>query len=385
MKPASARLTELDWVRIAAFGLLILYHCGMYYVSWDWHVKSPRLVPGLESAMLLLNPWRMPLLFVVSGAATGLMLRGGGLAFGARSARLLLPLLFGMAVVVVPQAYLEAVHKYAYGGSFVDFLGLYYRGYHGFCREGRCLSLPTWNHLWFLAYLWAYTAVLAGVLAVAGAAWADAPAWRQLTRGARLLWLPCLLLALYRQWLFPSFPPTNDLVHDAYNHAFYATTFVLGLVLFGRRDDGHGAWAAAQRWRWWALGLALLAHALQRGALMVWGQEHIAEAGWAALRVLSGVKQWLPIVAVLGFARLHLAGRDGPARRWFTEAVFPFYVVHQTVIVVAAPLLAAQAWPLALEMAALVSLTAAACVLSFVLVRRVPGLRSLFGVQMSKA
>jgi peptidoglycan/LPS O-acetylase OafA/YrhL len=36
------RRTDLDWIRIGAFALLILYHVGMFYVpsDWDWHVKS---------------------------------------------------------------------------------------------------------------------------------------------------------------------------------------------------------------------------------------------------------------------------------------------------------------------------------------------------------
>ncbi len=35
------RRYDLDWVRIGAFMLLIFYHVGMYYVTWDFHVKSP--------------------------------------------------------------------------------------------------------------------------------------------------------------------------------------------------------------------------------------------------------------------------------------------------------------------------------------------------------
>ena len=34
------RRYDLDWLRIGAFALLIFYHVGMYYVTWDWHVKS---------------------------------------------------------------------------------------------------------------------------------------------------------------------------------------------------------------------------------------------------------------------------------------------------------------------------------------------------------
>src|SRR5471032_1279433 len=36
------RLYFLDWIRIFAFILLVFYHTGMYYVTWDFHIKSPR-------------------------------------------------------------------------------------------------------------------------------------------------------------------------------------------------------------------------------------------------------------------------------------------------------------------------------------------------------
>ena len=67
------RRYDLDWIRVGAFFLLILYHVGMFYVPWDWHVKSPHPVDELELAMFLTNPWRLTLLFLVSGAATRFM------------------------------------------------------------------------------------------------------------------------------------------------------------------------------------------------------------------------------------------------------------------------------------------------------------------------
>ena len=50
------RRHDLDWVRVCAFGLLVLYHVGMYYVTWDWHVKSPAASDALEPFMLLSSP-----------------------------------------------------------------------------------------------------------------------------------------------------------------------------------------------------------------------------------------------------------------------------------------------------------------------------------------
>ncbi len=34
------RRYDLDWLRVCAFGLLILYHVGMVFVPWDFHIKT---------------------------------------------------------------------------------------------------------------------------------------------------------------------------------------------------------------------------------------------------------------------------------------------------------------------------------------------------------
>src|ERR1700712_3980750 len=155
-----SRRHDLDWVRILAFLLLILYHVGMYYVSWDWHVKSDQAGHAVEPLMLLASPWRLWLLLLVSGVATAYLLERRPPGFmGARSWRLLVPLAFGMLIIVPPQSYLEVVEKLHYSGSYAEFYRLYLSGFHGFCHDGECLKLPTWNHLWFVAYLWVYTLV----------------------------------------------------------------------------------------------------------------------------------------------------------------------------------------------------------------------------------
>jgi len=276
------------------------------------------------------------------------------------------------------------VVEHGYAGSYLDFLALYFRAYHGFCRNGQCLDLPTWNHLWFVVYLWVYT-LLAALLWRCARGWAEAPAWAQITRGARLLWVPWLLLAVLRQQLLHLFPPSNDLIHDFYNHGLYLTVFVLGAALFGQRDDRHGAWAAAARLRWWALGTALAA---QLFMIAVWqlldGRDDPPEGVTMALRAVNAMRQWAPIVAALGFARLHLADRDSPARRWLTQAVFPFYIAHQTIIVVAAPWLARQGLHQGLEAALLVALTGIGCVAVFLAVRHIPFLALCMGVDRAK-
>jgi hypothetical protein len=247
----SERRIDLDWVRIGAFGLLIFYHVGMLYVSWRFHIKSIHRLTALEPLMLALNPWRLELLFLVSGAATRFMLRkyAVGPLLRARSSRLLIPLVFGMLVIVPPQAYDQIVESLGYPAGFPDFyLHHYFAFGPQFCNPGPCILLPTWNHLWFVAYLWVYTMALGAVLAaVPGPVdWIERR-FSQALSGRLLLILPSIAFAAYRLVLWPNFPSTMALFGDWYNHAVFATAFLIGFLL--ARADGF--WDAVDRqWRW---------------------------------------------------------------------------------------------------------------------------------------
>jgi surface polysaccharide O-acyltransferase-like enzyme len=89
--------------------------------------------------------------------------------------------------------------------------------------------------------------------------------------------------------------------------------------------------------------------------------------------------QWSAIVAAVGFARRHL-NRDFAARRYLTDAVFPVYILHQTLIIVLAVSLARWQLPVGVEAPLLVLGTFALSLLGFEVVRRVPMLRPWFGL-----
>src|SRR3954447_18633702 len=200
--PATERRIDLDWVRIAAFGLLIFYHVGMLYVSWGFHIKSAHRITALKPVMLVLNPWRLSLLFLVSGVASRFML--GNYSLGpllrSRSARLLIPLVFGMLVIVPPQAYDQIVESLGYPAGFLDFYSRHYFAFASeFCRPGPCIVLPTWNHLWFVAYLWVYTMALWVVLVAApGLVGRIERRIAPVVSGAWLLIAPSIVFAVYR-------------------------------------------------------------------------------------------------------------------------------------------------------------------------------------------
>jgi hypothetical protein len=377
------RRVELDWVRIGAFGLLIVYHVAMLYVSWGFHIKSAHRITALEPLMLVLNPWRLALLFLVSGAATRFMLLKYtmGPLLRARSARLLIPLVFGMLVIVPPQAYDQIAESLGYPAGFLDFYTRHYFAFGPqFCRPGPCILLPTWNHLWFVAYLWVYTMAL-GVMLIALPGLVD---WIQrrlasALSGVLLLIAPSLAFAVYRLAVLPNFPSTHALFGDWYNHAVYATVFLLGFLL--ARADAF--WDAIESQRRWALSLAA---ALFLSSLVLGWTREAATPPSLLLKLYGGIAygsyQWLCIVAILGFARRWLTA-DSAVRRYLTDAIFPYYIVHQTAIIMIAHGLHGSDLPAWLEASIVIAGTIAACVLTYEIVRRIAILRPLFGLRQA--
>ncbi|HEX3992104.1 MAG TPA: acyltransferase family protein, partial [Acetobacteraceae bacterium] len=159
----------LDWLRVSAFGFLILFHVGMLYVTWPFNLKSARIVPALEPWMTALGAWRLALLFFISGvAANFLITRLGPGAFARDRLRRLLPvILFAMFVVIPPQVYVEFRSKGAIAPGYLHFWLFSYLPADQTLAHHFGRTFPTWDHLWFVVYLLAYTLVLAAIFGVA--------------------------------------------------------------------------------------------------------------------------------------------------------------------------------------------------------------------------
>lgn len=397
--PAAPRRYDLDWIRVGAFFLLILYHVGMLYVSWDFHVKSPRIVEALQPFMMLTSPWRLTLLFLVSGAATRFMVDGfaakGGLAgwrlAGSRILRLLPPLVFGMLVIVPPQSYYEILQALigfgvpdpAHSPYLQDFWVKYVTASGNWCDDTGCLTTPTWNHLWFVAYLLPYGLIVALLVGLAGGALG--PLQRGLERalsGWGLLVWPIVWLAILRFTLAPLFEITHALTDDWYNHALSFSVYLFGFLI----ARSEGLKADFIRLRQPALILAVLGWAGWALYAWIWRADDAMppEALRMAMRGVYAVDQWAWIAAILGYGARYL-NRGGPVLRYLSAGVFPFYIVHQTAIIVAAWYLMPLRLPLALEAGLVIAATFTTCFLTWEIARRLGWFGLLLGVRPQAA
>jgi glucan biosynthesis protein C len=374
------RRHDIDALRVIAFALLILYHLAMLYVAdWEWHLKSPYLAEWLQWPMLFMNRWRMDLIFLLSGIASALLLdpKRLGRFVWLRSWRLVLPLVFGMAVIVPIQPYVQGVSNRLVEPGFMQFLADYFGGRQWPMEafDGWENSM-TWNHLWYLAYLWMYTLALALLVRPLE----TAPARRLRAcfaglRGPALLVLPALPLLAWTLLLQLRFPDNGDFIHDWYRNAMYFTVFMYGYLL--AREQGF--WAEALRLRRQSLGLALSCASAYLGLVALLPDE-VSWPVQAGVWTLRNLYVWSMLLAILGWAHA-LLNRPFRWLPWAKEAVYPWYMLHQSLIILFAYWLLPLRLGPVLEPLLVLAATVAGCWGVFALVRRLRWLRPLFGMK----
>lgn len=313
----------IDWIRVLAFGLLIFYHTGMFFVSWGWHVKNNELVIAQEYWMEIISPWRLSLLFFISGVGVSFALksRTAWQFMGERSKRLLIPLIFGMFVIVTPQIYFERLQNHQFSGSYFEFFP-------------SVLSLETypkgnfsWHHLWFVAYLWVFS-----ILAAPMFSWLRNKTFFKFENSftnylkllAFIIPLSVCYILLRNNW-----PTTHNLTADWYNFILSFLFFIFGYTIGGQAIN----WNIFEKYRKQNLGISL--------GLMLFSASYDAifeplsdEILWVHLlnSVLKMLMIWCMILAICGFAK-HYLNFSNSFVKYANRAVYPFYILHQTIIV----------------------------------------------------
>ena len=367
----------LDWLRIGAFGVLIAYHVGMVFVPWDFHVKL-QTEDWVAVPMLATNPWRLALLFVVSGYDSRALFarrRAAGAFAANRSWRLLIPLLFGIIVVIPAQPWVELVTKHGYPHNFIHFWA------NDYFRFGPLngLDLPTWQHLWFVVYLWVYTMLVATLLAALPLRARESlqRGFDAAMRGPGPFLIPAAWMLAVTTWWFVGMRETHGLFDDGVAHATYLPAFLFGFALAG----SHGVVAAFARWWKPAALVALATYGVVVAIEVVWPGKTIAPPPYGRIfSAARAVQGWATIAALIGIAETYW-NRDHRWRPMLTEAVFPFYIVHQTVIVVVAYWLIGAGLSLAANFAILVAATVAGCWTFYLTGRSIAPLRPLIGLR----
>lgn len=380
----NTRRYDLDWIRVGAFLLLIFYHIGMMYVPWEWHIASSYEIEALDTPMMLLSAWRLSILFFVSGIAVryaadkyGKVNGGQGFA-KTRFWRLFIPIVFGMLVIVPPQTYLQLRMA---GTIDADMVG-FYKTYLDLNQAWSVIT-PTWNHLWYVVYILPYTLLVLLLAPVLNRLQLGKVGefFASLTKGWRLLFVPIVLFLLYRFTLVTRFETTHAFVDDWANHAISFTVFLMGW--FWAKSPIF--WSAiAKVWKA-AAALTLISIIVLAVAYENW--EMVSQNGplLTAAQVLRVCYAWIMIITIFGVGQAYL-NRPSKTLTYMTQAIFPWYILHQTItVIVGYVLVTSFKLSLGVESTLVIAGTIAGCALlhEFV-IRRVRILRPLFGLPLRK-
>jgi glucans biosynthesis protein C len=366
------RLYYLDWLRVLGILAVFVYHSTRFFNMEDWLVKNPTWYPWVEVWNRFATAWLMPLMFVVSGASLFYAvgkgeggIKGAGTFVKDKVLRLLVPWLAFILTHQALQIYLQRSSHGQLSGSFFQYLPQYYTSNFDLYGE----------HLWYLWVLFLFSILLYPLMRwLTGrgrAVLSKLGNWLALPGAVYALALPAILLAVLIDY------QSMDLKNAGWIFIVY-----LWLTLAGFLVVSHDRLQASiQRLRWLSLpiglilvGCSIFLLTLEAGpAFGTWGYA----LGWG-VRALGS---WCCVLAAMGFGMKYL-NFSTPVLSYANEAVLPFYILHQTVLlsvgyfVVQWPIPDLFKWAIIL----LASLAIIMVIYEF-LIRRFNVMRFLFGMK----
>jgi hypothetical protein len=316
----------------------------------------------------------MPAIFMVSGASLFFALgSSNGKFLKDKVLRLLVPLVAGAFTHVAVQVYLERVTHHEFTGTFFEFLPHYFDGLYGFGGNFAWMGL----HLWYLLVLFVFSILLLPLFR-----WLKGRGARALIKFGDVLALPLVVytLAIPIALLLVNLNPRNMLLGSrdwgGWPLPIYLFFFVYGFVVISHA----GLQRRIMQQRWLSLALGLVCFAV---LFVIWGRQGDAPYGaprYAQIFTVFGISAWCWVLAIFGFGMKHLTFNK-PYLQPLNEAVLPFYVLHQSVLIYVGYVVVQWGIPAGLKWLIIAPLSFAIIAGLIAIIRRVNVLRFLFGMK----
>ncbi len=375
-----ARHYDHDWLTVLAMLVIFLFHCARFFNFEDWHVKNNQLDAGMSLFVSIVAQWIMPLFFLLSGlsSAYSLKSRTAGDYIGNRFRRLVIPLTFGTFILLVPvQVWIERVSHGQFDGTFIEFYPHYFQGLYAFGGNFAWMGL----HLWYLEMLFIFSLLTLPLFIllqkekiqerISGAATFFAK------NGTIFLFsIPLFLM----EWLVNLQPEGAGIRRfGGWSPFSYLVFFVIGFLL----SVNSGYKKAAERLRFISLALGLMTTAL----MFVFHIDLSPLGDFAEYTVpvfCRSVNSWFWLLALLGFGSKYLKFTNA-VLNYAREAVLPFYILHQTLIVFIGYCIANWETSVMVKYLALSTLSFAGILALYdLLIKRITILRFMFGMKVNK-
>jgi hypothetical protein len=262
-----------------------------------------------------------------------------GLQFAVeRIKRLFIPLVFGMIFIIPPQVYIERLDKNQLDGNYFNFWPS--QAFDGVYPEGNL----SWHHLWFLPYLLLFSLVLIPIfLYLRNHLNNKFHSWlRNVVQNPFLIFLFIIPLYFIESLIEPFFPVTHALIGDWFTIINYIFLFFYGYLLISVQEV---FWSTVEKYRKYYLVIGILSFSIMLFITRQYEDSTLRHFTEAFLKV---VNLWSWILVLFGFASTHL-NKKSKLLSYCNEAVYPFYILHQTVMIILAFYLINLDWSLIIK------------------------------------
>jgi len=375
-----SRRYDVDWLRVLGMMTVFLFHNNRFFDTDGWHVKSPETSQASMMITMFAVQWMMPLFFILSGIGIyhALAHQRWPQYFVSRVKRLLVPLVFGIFVVIAPlQVYLERISHKQFEGSFWSFYPHYFEGWFGLGGNFAWMGV----HLWYLEFLFVFSVITLPLFLYLRSS-SGGRVVGSLTRLLNKPWmifLPALPIAAVE--FVSGLSPIKDSILGSEGFGGWSVLPYLTLLIIGYMlATDESLTRAMERHRVPALLVGILTFVL--GYLA-----YKATQQWSLLprellmSFIRGILCWSWLVAICGFAGRYLRFSNS-FLKYANEAVLPFYILHQTVILSVGFYILRLHTRLWLEYLIIATTSFAAIMAMYELfIRRLNVLRVLFGMK----
>jgi glucan biosynthesis protein C len=313
------RRYDLDWLRVIAILAVYFHHLGMPFNGDDFHIMNSESSKLLDDIMVYFEQFRLPLLFLISGTGTVLAFskRTWKSFFKERTGRLIIPLFFGTLFIVPPQTY------YQYINDFNSYWQIY--------TEGRFET----NHLWFIENLYVISIIVIPLIIFLKSKkskrfinWFEKISSYKI--GLLLGGLPLITLTI----VLKRYYPTGDSSLTNLSETFFYAYFFISGILFA---SSKMFWANLKKFRQFHLISFIISTLLFYGYYFmpnnIVAPYLILSVRWDIWYGLCSLLGWCFVLTILGYGQVYFNKPSLWLKR-MNEAIYPFYILHQTVIVV---------------------------------------------------
>lgn len=346
------RRYDIDWVRVIAIGLLILYHAAIGFQPWGIMISfitNEKPWNALWAPMAILNVWRIPLLFFVSGMGVyfAMQKRTWGQLLGERAGRIFVPFVFGTFCIFPISQYLWQTY-YQWDVSYN----------------------PHPGHLWFLGNIFSYVVL-----------WSPIFFYLKKNEDGKLVtaikWLLSSPLGLLL--VLATFVAEALLVkpnpYEMYSMTWHGFFLGLGAFFWGFCFilSGSKFWEMLLKWRWMLLITAVILFTIR-----------LVQLELKAPAYLIAIESNFWIFSVLAFGYRYL-NHPSKALSYLSHAAYPIYIIHMIFQYAGSRLIFPLDINVQLKFVLLLIFTYAGCFLSYeFLIRRVKFIRPLFGLKINE-